>query len=562
MSNTNKSENTGQSNDRKSVRGLTNYKVVNPARKAAKKAIENGVLSDLKPDTKAKEANTPKQQRFIIKIVKAERVFNTSSGNVKMSFISGVNPKNTINSKISLLDKSHPMCLTKEEVKGQKIEDNIVIANPAGALDILPGGIISGLDLINSGSFRYKEMKNRKPVSLRALSNLVNKKTSQAVSSPNEDLTPKLDNAKHELTRPSNVIAMPNISSNSEVSISTMKESLNVQVGASGFFMGFAVSEEFKFSSEQYHYMYVFSLEQNCMAVSANQISSPDDVFVNKINYDTDWYYIKEVTYGRRLYVILESQYDLSKYSNKFKGSWNWGVVGAELKVNNSGTSFTSFTKLRVVSQGGQPIPVSDPKKIQSEIDRYFNRSFNQIEIVPLSFRLTTMQGKPVSLKTEPFLNGNYCLKAKKARIRLRELSCLVADDGGNNEQIYGGVTLWLWDDKLKPVPIKGKKQPFVKIVYANRASPIILYEGQPITDKNPTLKDMYLDVPIQNLDYVITIIPDMKEKDDFGDDVFKTNNKFSMSIRKMLWEGESLKTFEFRHDKSIVHLTVSVEPI
>ncbi len=493
------------------------------------------------------------------------RIVKLNSGQVKLYFGNGKNPKKGIESKISKLGKEHPMCLTREQVTGVDIESNVVVSNPENMANLIPGNIIDGDKFLNGGNLVFKEIKNRKNVTFTASSNLVKNKVSEAKSAQGVDITPKIAQAVHDLTKPANLSGMPNVESDSEVSISTMYDSTSVQVGASGYFMGFAAEDQFKFSSEKYNYMYVFKFEQKCLSVNANQISDPGDALFQPEKAKGSWYYIKEVTYGRRLYILLESEFSLESYSNDFKGSWNWGVVGAELTQKTSGKSFTSFTNIRAVSQGGQPVAISDPKKIQEEIDKYFKKSYSQIDIVPLEFRLTNLHGEPISLVTQAFLDGNNCLKSKKIRIRIKELNCLVADDGGTNEQIYGSVGVMLSTEKGVPKMIgkfAGKPFPIASIVYAKENAPIILYKGKPLTEKDAVLKDKHLTLNIENLDYKLSIIPSMKEEDDFTDDDFKTNNKFNMTIRNMLLEGESVKTFEFRDGKSNVHLTVGVEPI
>ncbi|HLV24544.1 MAG TPA: hypothetical protein VKY36_07195 [Moheibacter sp.] len=502
--------------------------------------------------------------RLKVNIIKL-RTVKLNTGLVKLHFARGKNPNKGIVNKIYKLGKEYPMCLTREQVSGMDVESNIVVSNPENMSNLIPGNIIDGDKFLNGGNLVFQEIKNRKNVTFTASSNLVKNKISEAKSSAGVDITPKIAQAVHALTMPSNLSGMPNVESNSEVNISTMYDSISVQVGASGYFMGFAAADQFKFSSEKYNYMYVFKFEQKCLSVNANQISSPDDVLFQPEKAQQNWYYINEVTYGRRLYIILESEFSLESYSNDFKGSWNWGVVGAELTQKTSGKSFTSFTNIRAVSQGGQPIAISDPKKVQNEINKYFKKSYNEIDIVPLEFRLTNLNGEPISLVTEAFLDGNNCLKSKKIRIRIKELNCLVADDGGTNEQIYGNVGIMLSDEKGVPKmigKISGKPFPVASIVYAKESSPIYLTKGKPLTEKDPVLKDKYLTLNIKNLDYKLTIMPSMKEEDDFTDDDFKTNNKFNMTIRNMLLEGESIKTFEFRDGASKVHLTVGIEPI
>ena len=55
---------------------------------------------------------------------------------------------------------------------------------------------------------------------------------------------------------------------------------------------------------------------------------------------------------------------------------------------------------------------------------------------------------------------------------------------------------------------------------------------------------------------------PIIKEQDDFEDDEFVTDNKLKKKLRQMLIEGQTTTTFEFRHDKSVLQLTIEIEPL
>lgn len=516
-----------------------------------------------------KAANTTINKKVALKIAPVAGNFNypTKNGSIKLRFGNNQTPANNITQKITPVNEA--MCLTKEEIKGQKIETVITIADASMANNILPGAIISGDDLLSSGEFVYMNMKNRKPVSLRTTSNLVKDPTQKASPSAGEDITGRLTDAVHNLKKPANFTGMPNSKSEDNITISTLEEKVGISIGASAFYMGISGKDNFIFSSDKYKYMYLYKFEQNCLPVIADEIASPADVFTDNTGFNSNWFYIQEVDYGRRLYVLLESEYDLEKYSNELNGSLNWGVVSAAYSQKNTGSTFSSRTNLRIISEAGQPLTVSDPSKAQSVIDNYFKKPFSQIDIAPLSYKLTNLNGKPVSIITEAFLNGNKCLDKNKVRVKIKELKCLKSDDGDGTEQVYGGITVYLYNNQKKVVATDGKtilpdaivKIPTGGIVYAKENAPLILKEGVAVTEANPSIKDKYLDITISNLDMIIELKPGMKEDDEISDDDFKTTNSFKKSIRQMLLDGTNIFTFEFRDDKSVVHLTMEITP-
>lgn len=501
--------------------------------------------------------------------------YPSENGYVKIHFGNNKTPGNTISPIISE-DKS-AMCLTNEEVKGQKIETMITIADASLASNLLPGTIISGSDLLQSGEFVYVNMKNRKPVSLRTTSNLAKDLTQKASPGAGEDITGRLTDAVHNLTKPANLTGMPNSKSDNQVTVSTLREKIGISIGASAFYMGVSASDNFSFSSSKYKYMYLYKFEQNCLPVIADEITSPADVFAANPTFNSNWYYVQEVDYGRRLYALVESEYDLEKYSNELHGSLNWGVVAAAYDQKNTGSHFASTTNLRIISEAGQPLSITDPSKVQSIIDNYFKTPFSKLDIAPISYKLTNLNGNPVSIVTEAFLNGKKCLdKNKKIRVKIKELNCLVSDDGDGTEQVYGSITVYLYNNQKKIVALDGKtvlpdavvKFPTGSIVYAKEDAPLILTAskisqgGTGITDESPALKDKYIDLTISNLDMVIELKPSMKEDDEISDDTFQTTNTFKKSIRQMLLDGTNIFTFEFRDDKSVVHLTMEITPL
>jgi Thiol-activated cytolysin len=453
---------------------------------------------------------------------------------------------------------------------GQKIENEQVIADGSKALQILPGGVIDGETLLKSGQFMYIKMDKRKPISLSTSSNLA-KVTSKTVTAPaNDNIEEQLRAATHALTRPSNLNGMPNTKSTSEASISTLEETMSLNIGASAFYMGISAEDNFSFSSEKYRYMYLYQFEQECLPVIANGIASPADIFTDNTAPNSNWLYIREVKYGRRLYVLIESEYDLETYSNEVKGSLNWGVVAAAYSQKNTGSTLASKTNIRIITQGGKPVALTDVSKLQQTLDKYFAAAFKDIDIVPLSYKLTFMDGKPVSMISQAFLNGNNCLDKTIVRVRMKQIECVVNDDGADGEELYGAVAIFLYNTSKQVVATDGKtvipaaanlQFPTSTIIYAKEAAPISLGADKSNSTKtfNINDQDKNTDISISSLDMVIELKPWMKEKDDFDDDVFVTDNRMKKTIRQMLIEGSTTPVFEFRHDKSVVKITLEI---
>lgn len=509
-----------------------------------------------------------KFKRVLDVINRSSCSYESVNGHVTVAFASKQPEVNEI--KTRSIPLSAPMCLTREEVKGKKVENELIIADGSKALSILPGGVIDGETLLQSGQFNYIKFDKRKPVSISTTSNLFIDTSETITPSGNMNIESKLRAGVNKIKGPANLLdknAVPNAASNLSVQTSTLLEKTGLDIGASFFYMGISVDDTFSFSSEKYRYMYLYEFEQTCLSIVANSISSPADLFTDNTPMNKNWLYIKEVKYGRRLYVLIESEYDLEEYANELNGNLNWGVVSAAYKQKNTGSSFFSKTNIRILTQGGTSVAISDPADLKAAIDNYQRKKFSELEIVPLSYKLTYMDGKPVSMVSQAFLDSNNCLAISKVRVRVKGIRCIKSDDGGNEEQIFGGVGIKLYSTAGKLVMMDGKTLlPSLMhysgyIEYAKESAPLRLKEGQP-KEFSPSQQGKHLDLSISSLDMRIELIPTMKEDDDISDDTFLTDDKMKKTIRQMLIDGSTICDFEFRDDLSNVVLTMEIMPL
>jgi hypothetical protein len=499
-----------------------------------------------------------------------KKKFESENGDVSVSFER--NKAGADNTKTTTSESKAAMCLTKEEVRGQKIENELQVADGSKAQGLVPGVVIDGEMLLKSGEFNYQLMKDRKPISLYATSNLV-KKTSAAATAPgkNNSIEEELFTKVNSLKSPGNFIGMPNLSSTSEMYTTTLMEANGLNIGASFFYMGFSAKSDFGFSSKKYKYMYLYKFEQNCVTIRANEIDKPADVFTTTKEINNNyWMYVREVTYGRRLYVIVESEYDLMKYNTDLKGNMSWGVVSAKFAQSAKGSSFSEKTNIRAFTQGGQLMAITDKSKVQQELDKYFKSKFNEIDIVPMAYKMTYLDGTPVSLVSEAFLNGNNCLDKNNIKVRLTKIECKKADDNKQNEEVYGGANIFLFNEKNIQVMGDGKTPapaginfPTGSVTVAIKDAPIVLNEGGQ-KEYGLYTQGKYVEFLIANLDFDIQIKPFLKEKDNGfnADDSFITDNIFKKSLRSMLLEGSNTPVFEFRRKNTVITLHFEIMPV
>lgn len=513
----------------------------------------------------------------------------TGIGNVKIEFktdaaISNKERSGSFQTTITPFSKGKSaMCLTKEEVRGQKIESTIEIANPSAVANLNPGCLFSARDFINNPEhIEFIEVKNRKPFNLTINASDVKRATARVNAVPGEDVAGKIRIALNELKDSDNFKVWPNLNSEPEMIESTHKETTKVKIAASASFMGINAEDQFGFKNEHSTHMYIFSYKHDCFSIGAEQVTSPGDLFVNApSNLGNDWCYVSEVIYGRRIYVVIESEYSLDSYYNIAKAKIDWEFFKAKFESEVEHKSVDEICKVRVVTKGGTPVPITGFKDIPKEIDKALNA--NPQNLLPVAIKVTNLEGKPVSLVTEAFLDTNRCITTHKVKVYLKKLLCTNVDDGNSNdgtEQVYGSIYVYTPAQKgVEMVKGQGTGLPtypgywnatknfsthgvWLSIIpYAKQKATINLRQDTPVTWENsPELKDKEVSLNFENLDTMIYLYPTLSEYDtSSADDVFETNERFCMSIREILLGGHNEKTFVFSHEDSRIEMTIGI---
>lgn len=305
------------------------------------------------------------------------------------------------------------MVLIKEDMRGEKIERDMALPPGPDLPTMIPGGVFDANERLKSGEFIYLSWDKRKPYKIQARSHQVDKICiaipAAAAGGISEDATARMTKS---LTQPSNFSSLPRRSSCAQMRWSTFPDSMGLQIGASCF-MGSTESKPFTFSSDQHRFMYVYTFDQIFLTVNPEEVSSPADLFSDASGLIGDALYVQEVTYGRRLYVIMESQYDLQKTASELNGSLEWIVVCARLQRDTLAREASQFLTIRSQSQDGRTATITDFTTLQATVDHYFRSPCADNPIVPLSYKVCDLQGTPVCLRVEAHLEGRQRLEKR-----------------------------------------------------------------------------------------------------------------------------------------------------
>lgn len=483
----------------------------------------------------------------------------------------------TIRSQISPSNKA--LCLTTEEVKGRKIESEVILAAPDEALKIIPGGVFDSYQLLKSGAFKYLKWGDRKPYSLSINSNLAKRKTASvpsggSLNNPFQGQKAVTEaaayNAVMSLTTPLNFIGNPSIGVEKSFSESTFRDSFGISIGASFFYLIGSGDTAFNYLSDSRKNILTVSSYQPLVAVMADSFSSPQDLFNDTTGLGPDALLIREVQYGRRLYVTAETQSNSKAISQSFQASVNALLAGGSVDETFKDETFERLTNVKVVTFGGDGSAVSaigSPEDLKKAIDRFIASPYQTTDIVPLSYKVSDLNGNPVSLTANAFLNSENCLRSGKMRVWLRSLTVVKANDGNDTEEIYGSLNINLYNpqgkllsaDGITPQPVLFSGAPALPsyaLTVASKTNPKELRQGvlwEP--------EQRYVDINVSNLNNRLQILPSIKEEDNISDDTFTTDDKFNLKLRTMLLEGRTRQIFELRDGGSELQLDIEIEP-
>jgi hypothetical protein len=494
-----------------------------------------------------------------------------ADSHVTIQWCKGIPAKDTITRTISSLSK--PMCLTREEVRGQKVEHEIMLPPGSSALKLIPGGIFASQELLTSGTFLYQGWETRQSFTLHGQGHLAPKQEIVISAKAGGGLQEQdAMDALQILMDPGRCSAPPKRSACSEMCWSTSQDSMGFNIGGSFFYMGLAETQQFSFSSDKYRYLYVYMFDQVFGSATAELPSDEADLLSHVESLSEDALFLLETKYGRRVYVIMESEAALENYSNGIPGGLEWLIISAKLQQPSFARRANGHIRIRLQTQDGTWLNVDDYAQLQATIDDYFCTSCQENPLSPLSYKVSDLDGTPVCLLTTAFLDSQHCLTSPKARVQLREIKLSETDpmDPIISEEIYGILNLHLFHPLNHQLIGNGHSldaSPPLKhtlagsITIASQDTPLKLTRGK-TTSFDSQDSGKYIDVDISSLDMFFQVEPVLQEKALIpGNHSFSSNTDSKKKLRQMLMEGSMRTTIQCEHAKCRLELTLEITP-
>jgi thiol-activated cytolysin len=496
---------------------------------------------------------------------------------LKRASNAGVNKKTESNKKTT---EDNGWICTQEFVDQTSSGDNIALS-PLGG-EIYPGLIFSP-EAFHSGTYQKISQYSRKPFKLTIDGNCFAEKN---ISNPTEQNIESAVNQMREQLKSKDCGIIAQSFYGKEI---LSEEDLIVNTAAAGSYMGISAKMNCNFESNSKSYKYLVDYTapyysiQTALDINAGNIfhlttdggTAPNPIAPGAI--DPNWIYVKSVTYGKRLLVIIESNEDLEKVGVFAEGSADYGVFNASATTDFKKQSALTQTTVRLFAIGGNQIGGNfagmEVGAIKNAVKSYLTSTDKNYQ--PLSFKLKTIDDELVLMQLTSEYTSRKCIpKTSTFRITWTDVQVEKATDGGGKEDVTAKVKVRAYDKNNNGIPDKDNKVPAtyyvmdkqqgmpspVTFTYGSESNPKTMHESQNLTEVFGSNKPK-VTFAFPNDDYngKIVITSYVTEIDDFGDDVFGCGGSFTVKISDA---PQGQYKIRCTHDGSIINLFFTIEPI
>ncbi len=541
-------------------------------------AEEAGTKAD--PELSQKRKITIKQERKRVSTTNKEaksaskvsctkiRTLPMRNGNkIRMQFTTQfLQPSDSLKSKIKFLNEK--IFYSEEEVGGTKLENPVAVSDPADCANLIPGTLFTGNELLEYGRIEIPEFTGHKTVTLRARRSNSGKITESKIVQVNgnnfrEEVTAAISQLINSSEFPDDVPE-----THLQSAESTIEDFLKLKTAPSSFFMDATDANSTFSTASAANYFYLFSFRQNYVNISGHPSV---DSLAEKIRARDDCFFIEEVEYGRQLLIIFESHIRLDKFGITPTGTLNWEKFCSRLSAEPEDSNLLRQISLRVHAAGKPTYIETDAKKAKATVDEYFSGSFQEFPLIPVSLRISDLEGKPVCLKTEVFIRQKNGFTTRKIRVSIKSITLLPSEDAVRSyEQLSGCLCIYIYNDKNRVMLADGKEMPSyleslnpptTRIRYGSTELPLNLKPGLTLDHSSSVLNCKPVSLVVDNLQYRIKIYPAGSNADGFTGVSGKQTDRFDKTIRELIQEGILEKTLFFNEGNSQVEVTVNICP-
>ncbi|MEB3259686.1 MAG: hypothetical protein VKP63_03560 [Cyanobacteriota bacterium] len=194
---------------------------------------------------------------------------------------------------------------------------------------------------------------------------------------------------------------------------STCQDGLGLNIGGAYFFACPVEGRPFTFSSNHYRYLYLYTFEQIFFTIRADSDGrplkrSPNHDALDEKKEGAEALWLHEIKYGRRIYVIIESETALEHHKNGIRSGLEWIMLSAKLQNPSFAANVQTQTRIRLQTQDNQILDSVEITDIQSTLEAYFESPCTEHPLSPLAIQVSELNGAPVSLLTTAFIDSQH----------------------------------------------------------------------------------------------------------------------------------------------------------
>jgi len=387
-------------------------KMIRPKQKAMKKAGWSGGLGI----TRQMLPKTNFKFKMIKKPILATTTVGLSGGGtIKMEFGRNMQAVSKFTSKGKPAETEGNWTCSVNSVSAEIINRDNAILNPQFH-KLFVGGVYDINNIVNG---KYNEVPfTRKPFTLVNFNSEAKNAITEVKSPPDSG---KVQQAIQDLTYGIKISsAGKGISNKFEMA---SLESFFMKTGGSGYYLGFGGNADFDFKSKTKTHKYVLQFSQVYYTISVGSLKEPKDFFyltsegneagaIDQNKIDPNWVYIDSVSYGRLLYVVFESKYDLTEYGFSADVYADFGVLGAEAHYDDRQLKIMESISYQIGFVGGDAKAVgkllgaNSLKELKKRIDAYFQNTSGAEKI---AFTLATLDQATVGTRMITAYTSRQC---------------------------------------------------------------------------------------------------------------------------------------------------------
>ena len=369
------------------------------------------------------------------------------------------------------------------------------------------------------------------------------------------------------------------------------EEDFALQISGGGSYMATTVDAELDFNSSSSTYKYLYDLMDPYYTISAE--TTPNGFFKDEtLNPSSSWAFVRSVTYGRRLIVLIETAENLSEFSSDVSADVNAVMWSANASVSTDFKSLMESASIKIYAYGGSVAKANalqaagssgDLGRINDALEEYIEHGATDVrDAKPLAYELADLDGNTLEAEIDPFNRSvRRCSPlTRKYEIRLEKIKVTkVGDDADtpNYLEIYGSHSIRAYDEKNKEImDTDGSNQIYsiyddnpllpnpVGVTFANESAPLKIGEDETETfgEFNSKNGKRFFEMPKDEDEAYFKIEARPKDEDKFSkDDVYTVKNTGKIRV-KDIFEVNQRFTLSWNEGNDKLSFTYLVKKI